>query len=253
MKQYLFLSPHLDDAILSCGAYIYKLARNNSRILIATVFSGSADTRQLSQLAADFNSRCNLNNDAMKTRRAEDIKAAKSVNADTVHLNLLECLYRQTNDELPQYTSPDDIFIADLNKEKETVDKVESVLWETFNPADYEEIYVPLGIGRHIDHLILRKAAEDLYNGSGINKLIYYEDIPYVCDDRDISWRTELTNGLVNYPYNISKNEFRRYLKAVALYKSQKHVLWYTRDMKMKQLGNHFRVGKDSAGFFWRR
>ncbi|MFD1906534.1 PIG-L family deacetylase [Paenibacillus rhizoplanae] len=39
-QHYLFISAHLDDAILSCGDYIHALIQNNYQVTIATVFTG---------------------------------------------------------------------------------------------------------------------------------------------------------------------------------------------------------------------
>ncbi len=45
----------------------------------------------------------------------------------------------------------------------------------------YGTIYAPLGVGRHVDHQIVRRAAEC----SG-RALTYYEDFPYAQDSRAV-------------------------------------------------------------------
>ncbi|WML35844.1 PIG-L family deacetylase [Clostridium sp. OS1-26] len=246
MKQYLFLSPHLDDVILSCGMYIHKLIQNNSKVIIATVFSGSIEPQYLSPLAKWFHSTCKLGNNAMMVRRLEDKNASKFVKADSIHLNLHECLYRRNANGSPRYLRESNIYNANLNKEKDTINKVNLVLKDKFKLNNFERIYIPLGIGRHIDHLILRKAVETLCTqvDKNIKKINYYEDIPYACSNRDVNWKTELTKGLNYYSYNINEEEFNIYIKAISLYKSQIHMLWSNNIEMRKQLKNYFMDSK---------
>lgn len=242
MKKYLFLSPHLDDAILSCGAYIYKLIQNNSKVIIATVFSGSIESHHLSPLARSFHSNCKLGDDAMYVRRLEDKNASKFIKADSMYLNLHECLYRRNKDGQHRYLKRSDIFNANINMEKDTIDKVILVLSDKLRLNSFEEIYIPIGIGRHIDHLILREAIETLYAQiyRNMEKINYYEDIPYVCNNRDVNWKIELTKELDYYSYDISKKDFNIYIKAISLYKSQLHVLWKNNIEMITQLKNYF-------------
>lgn len=257
MKQYLFLSPHLDDAILSCGAYIYKLVQKNYKVIIATVFSGSIESKYLSPAARRFNRACKLGDDAMHVRRLEDENVSRFIKAQCIHLNLHECLYRRNKYGQHIYLRDYDIFNTDINIEKDTINKVILTLSNRFKLTDFERIYIPLGIGRHVDHLILRQAVETLCTQilGNIKKINYYEDIPYVCDNRDVRWRTELTKGLEYYSYNISKKQYNIYLDAIFLYKSQMHVLWNNKAQMIRQLTKHYRNGrgKKLTGRFWKR
>ena len=36
----IFLSPHPDDAVLSCGGWIYQLAQDGERPIVITIFGG---------------------------------------------------------------------------------------------------------------------------------------------------------------------------------------------------------------------
>ncbi len=36
----IFLSPHPDDAVLSCGGWIYQLAQDGERPIVITLFGG---------------------------------------------------------------------------------------------------------------------------------------------------------------------------------------------------------------------
>jgi len=255
IKQFLFLSPHLDDAVLSSGAYICGLAQNSNRVTIATVFSGPADPRYLSPLAKSFHGACGLGDDAMLARKSEDDTAAGFLNAESIRLNLSECLYRRDEGGRYRYKDPGDIFSGDVDRENDTAEIIRAALSERLNYDDFEEIHIPLGIGRHIDHLVSRRAVETLLAGTGKSriKLRYYEDIPYVCWRRDASWEAQLAGGLESYPYAISEAQFDRYLQAVALYKSQINVLFENSRQMKAQLISHYRSGGGTfAGRLWR-
>lgn len=252
MKRYLFVSPHLDDAVLSCGVYIHKLVKSQNKVEIVTIFSGSKDSAHLSYLAKKFNKRCHLAGNAMMLRRQEDKRACKKSKITPIYLNLLECLYRDNVDGTPKYSNHKDIFRSDLSKEVDTIQLVISSLKKGLNLSKYDEIYIPLGIGRHIDHLIARLAIEKMLLPHNMMKIKYYEDIPYVCHNRDKKWKSELTNNLSSYTYSFCKRDFRFYLKTLALYKSQKKVLWYTKRIKMTQLNRYFKKNNQNfSGHLW--
>jgi len=256
LKRFLFLSPHLDDAVLCSGAYICELVQNLNRVLIVTVFSGSEDSQYLSPLAKRFHDACGLGDNAVFARKAEDDAAAKFLKAETIRLDLLECLYRRDENGLFRCKDPGDIFSGDVDREKDTINEIISALSERLSFDDFEEIYIPLGIGRHIDHLISRKAAEALCAGNEARrrKLRYYEDIPYVCHHRDTSWEVQLTERLESYPYVIGETQFDQYLQAIELYKSQMSVLWDNSRQMKTQLKKHYMCagGRTFTGRLWR-
>ncbi|WP_225208806.1 PIG-L family deacetylase, partial [Streptococcus pneumoniae] len=55
-----FLSPHLDDAIFSCGDYISKLTSEGEIVLVITIFSGYPLSQQLQPSAKQFHKLCNI-------------------------------------------------------------------------------------------------------------------------------------------------------------------------------------------------
>src|SRR5215207_7146249 len=95
MGAHLFLSPHLDDAILSCGGMIHQLCRNGERVIIVTAMAGDAleslpDSPVLNALRAQWSGA------EIDVRRAEDALAAQQLGAQVIHLALPECAFRAT-------------------------------------------------------------------------------------------------------------------------------------------------------------
>ncbi|SUO62319.1 N-acetylglucosaminylphosphatidylinositol deacetylase superfamily [Streptococcus pneumoniae] len=67
--KYIFLSPHLDDAIFSCGDYISKLTSEGEIVLVITIFSGYPLSQQLQPSAKHFISCVTLGNIRLKKGR----------------------------------------------------------------------------------------------------------------------------------------------------------------------------------------
>jgi LmbE family N-acetylglucosaminyl deacetylase len=69
----IFLSPHPDDAVLSCGGWIDQLAQDGERPLVLTVFGGDRPAAvPLSAFARSLHERWQLGDDAPARRRDED-------------------------------------------------------------------------------------------------------------------------------------------------------------------------------------
>lgn len=70
----IFVSPHLDDAILSCGGLIAKLTKEKKRILIVTVFTKGINT----------------------VRIKDDMEVCKTLGADYLHLGFVDEVKRRS-------------------------------------------------------------------------------------------------------------------------------------------------------------
>ena len=67
----LYLSPHLDDAALSCGGQIAQATRRGARVLIVTVMAGDPPVDVENAYIASLHTRWELGRDAASQRRAE--------------------------------------------------------------------------------------------------------------------------------------------------------------------------------------
>jgi LmbE family N-acetylglucosaminyl deacetylase len=181
----VIMSPHLDDAVLSCGALLAHLARR-CPVTVVTVFTAAAPPpwslsarRQLRVLGvADAE-------DFFEQRRAEDSKVLAEIGAEVVHLGLRDALFRRVGEAAggppcpgrrPAYptfrfdAARGRIARTDAGLPAEVAARVGEVVGE----AGARVLFAPLGIGRHVDHLITRRAAQHLGLGT-----VYYSDFPY--------------------------------------------------------------------------
>lgn len=170
----LVMSPHLDDAVLSCGALLAHLAARHP-ITVATVFTAAAPPpwslparRQLRALggidAEDF----------FAQRRAEDSDVLAGIGAAAVHLGFRDALFRRGRRGPAYPTFRFDAARGRVASCDATLAAEVSARVAGLTPADL--VLAPLGVGRHVDHLITRRAAREL--GRPI-RTVYYSDFPY--------------------------------------------------------------------------
>ena len=87
----IYLSPHLDDAVLSCGGQIHRRTRNGERVLILTVFTQDLAPEITSEATKTVLDMMGLSaEEAMAVRRKEDAAACRMLGADLIHCPLPE-------------------------------------------------------------------------------------------------------------------------------------------------------------------
>lgn len=173
MLDALYLSPHLDDAVLSCGGRIAAAVGAGGRVAVATFFTADEPETPPSALAADLRRWWRLPaGEVMKARRAEDLAALAALGAEPLHLDLPEAPYRLDAAGAPFYAT-----LPSLYGEIAAGDGATTVAAAAARIRALPEarlVAVPLGVGGHVDHLVVRRAAE----ASG-RELAYYEEFPY--------------------------------------------------------------------------
>lgn len=172
------MSPHLDDAILSCGGQIYDKVQAGGLVLIATVTAGDPKESEISPFARTLHQRWQTPAEAVSIRREEDRRACEYLGADFLHWNLLDCIYRQdAQTGQHMYQTEESLFGSIHWADIETSQFLKRLITDL---PRYEQLVVPLAIGNHVDHRLCRQAAEDVCTPANIT---YYEDYPYSQSD----------------------------------------------------------------------
>lgn len=180
--RHIFLSPHFDDVVYSCGGTLGVQVSSGLRPLVITIFGGvPSSTLKLSPFAeqvhrgmgADTTQGVNL---LVETRRKEDAAALNYLEVDYLWLDHLDAIYRGTP---AFYTSEEQLIGGNVHSTDVGIDKQLAQDLLTLQARLPDAVwYAPLGIGRHVDHQIVCSAADRLaQHGAKVN---LYEDFPYV-------------------------------------------------------------------------
>ena len=221
MKKVLIVSPHLDDAVLSCGDLINKLINKSYKVDVITVFSKDEKKENLSNAAKKFHNNCFLPSNPMVERKKEDKKAHDYLKCKSYYMDFLECLYRKHNNK-HLYPNLDNIYHLEKD-DKKIISDIEKELIKIVN--NYDIILAPLGLGGHADHIACNKAINNIRN-SIKGKLYFYEEVAYVCyyyrENKKSNWGEGLSNTLIK----ISDKDFNKKIESILMYRSQLRILW---------------------------
>jgi LmbE family N-acetylglucosaminyl deacetylase len=186
----LFLSPHLDDAVLSCGALMQHLSPRGA-VTVATVFT-AADPGPHTLAARSFLHRCAHGDAAslFRARRAEDATVLRQLGVEQAHLGFADALFRrrQTANPLlrrlgravPELVHRYPTYRFDIARgrvardDRAMIAQVGQAVGKLLEPTGAGVLFCPLGVGRHVDHLIVRAVGERFPD-----RVVYYADFPY--------------------------------------------------------------------------
>lgn len=221
----LFISPHLDDAVLSCGGLInIKSSLEQVYIKVVSIFAGLPLPEELSRTAKEFHQDCGLVDNAVEIRKNEDLKAANILGFKSVHFNLLECLYRQNKEGKHLYNSTNEIFTNIIRESTEFLSTIEYMIETHIDLNVFTEIYIPIALGNHIDHYIVRHVLEKIIKKRKIeSKIVYYEDMPYAFNlDNPLT----MDVNFFHYLCKLRTIDFNKKIEAIYAYESQVKMLW---------------------------
>jgi LmbE family N-acetylglucosaminyl deacetylase len=250
------LSPHLDDAVLSCGGRIAHAVEGGRRVFVATIFTKDEPAEPPSALAADLRRWWKLPaGEVMARRRAEDLEACRRLGAEPRHLDLAEAPYRFDGESRVLYATLGALFGAvagaDAACEAEIADRIAALERELGGGAgERPELLGPLGVGNHVDHQLARRALERVRPEAAL-----YEEFPYT-EWKWFAVSRTLRAGSGGSDWTpetlpIDEGLFERKRQAILAYVSQVPTLFRSEGRLAKQLR---RARRRSGGErIWRR
>ena len=244
----VYLSPHLDDAVLSCGGTIHRQVRAGQNVAVATVFAGDLADDPQNRLLREVYDRMGLRqSEAMAARREEDLRACARLGANPIHWDVAEALGRHAD-----LSSLDALFEEVPSSDGALTGQLAARL-EDFAAA--AEIFAPLGLGGHIDHRVTRRAAVRAFG----QRVRFYEDFPYVLKVDAVDQASEV-EGLASEIREVEPKDLVARIEAIASYKSQVDSLFGSRLRRLwpgKSLAARVRGYVDELGgerfWFWDR
>jgi len=223
--RWIYISPHLDDAVLSAGGLIYEQTRSGVPVEIWTLNCGFPRETGFSLLARYLHYEWGVTSaDAgMRLRRAEDIRASELVGAKAVHFDFLDCIYRRGRDG-------DWLYLDVFDPPHEEDADVPRQIAEAISPrlARDDVLVCQLGLGSHVDHILVRRALESLGR-----PLVYCADIPYLFKHPETLGPG--TAGMKESVHAVTEAGLRSWQEAVAAHASQMSSLFDSPD-QMREL-----------------
>jgi len=225
--RWIVISPHFDDAVLSCGGLIWDTAQRGVPVEIWTVCGGYPEPGPLSELAARIHAQwgTGAGRETIELRRGEDRAAAAQVGATARHLSTSDCIYRKDSSGSFLYT--DDVFDPPHPADAGLPERIAAELSPGLQRDDL--LIGPLTVGHHVDHVITRAAVERL--GRPIS---YYADIPYLL--RAPQELSIASQGLKAPLHPVSARGLAAWQKGVAAHASQLGMLFGSRPEMRRQI-----------------
>lgn len=227
---HLFLSPHYDDAILSCGSTIHQLITAGETVEVRTVFGGIPHTTPDTAFIHELHARWGADANPIQMRIQEDEEAMWRIGATASRMIVWpDCVYRVSRSGSVMYPDRNSIF-ADIHPEDQAARIIPTVVLEPRGVPT--TIYAPVGAGHHVDHQIVRNWAVTLREYYPWVALKFYEEYPYNND-------TQAVNDALGYLRHhhpnlrlqealitLSEADIQAKLQAMACYRSQISSFW---------------------------
>src|SRR5271156_6017539 len=179
-RRILVIEPHMDDAALSLGGTM-SLRRNECEFTVLSL-AGVSNFTSYYEVDRDFFDIAEVT----ALRKAESALFLKHVGGHHLTLDLLEAPLRYRNDRwsLDWFRQHRDAMWA-LVARSPGVGELEEwagALARFLTSFDAEEIWMPLGVGNHVDHQLGRDACLQVFSKPGLLKartVRFYEEMPY--------------------------------------------------------------------------
>ena len=125
-----------------------------------------------------------------RSRRKEDKELFNEIGVEAIHLGFLDALWRRKRqlnmiEKLATLVLNDFRYIYPTHRlhiskgkiykeDGESLRKLENKLKEIIGGGDNSVVFCPLGLGKHVDHIMAREACSNVFP-----QVIYWEDSPY--------------------------------------------------------------------------
>ena len=238
--RWIYLSPHFDDAVLSCGGLIWEQVQRGETVENWTVCAGNLPRGELSEFAAHKHAEWHVGRKVIAARREEDRQGNLRVGALPHWWTLPDCIYRRLPDGEPLISENDDLWLPVHPGELPIQSRIKSWLRRSLQPDD--RLVVPFTLGNHVDHRLVRSATESLRR-----PLYYYADYPYVA--RSALWQPRGLAEEFIYTCPISEAGLHAWQEGVAAYESQVSDLFGSYDGMLAQLRDFWQRG--GGCFLW--
>jgi len=181
----VFVSPHLDDAVLSSGGLMFFFKKKKN-IKVVNVFTKGSEPPEIffnkrSLLRAGFDD----SDSYFKQRKKEDKAVLAGIGVKPINLDFVDAAWRKKKtfrqNRLTNFIPEiNHLYPTKFHYLSGTVDKEDEILMPGITTALKKIIkkdavvFCPLAIGGHVDHLIVRNICQENFSS-----VVYWSDYPY--------------------------------------------------------------------------
>lgn len=236
---WIFLSPHFDDVVLSCGGMIAEMVSHGQAVEVWTICAGNPPPGALSPLARSLHERWGLKRNAAAIRRKEDQRSCTVLGANARYFQIPDCIYRRDpTTGKPLILKNEDLFQPVSEVEWSLVVDLEHQLARAL-PIN-AQLVSPFTMGAHVDHHLVRCAAEALQR-----PLWYYADYPYAAlsGNDQAKW---ILPGWQTFDQPVSETALLKWQAAIAEHQSQISTFWGSLEEMRQSIEAYWQAGGGS-------
>ncbi len=221
-KKFIFVSPHLDDAVLSAFFLIKKLKVADLEVDIVTVFTKGCSEPYPPQ-AENFLKLSGFDNpkDLFSIFKKEDTTVMKNLGISFSHLDFVDAAFRKDKFGKTIYKDAKKQFSGHIQKEDMVLIRTVADKVGTYIENSNDTVFIcPVGIGGHVDHILIREAVKLLNKTT-----IFWEDYPYNTNPSSVrSFFAQ--NKKYHLLFKLDKESTSAKQKVIRIYKSQMKALF---------------------------
>ena len=205
-KQYraVIISPHFDDAVFSCGGLINQLVKEGP-VLIYTIFT-------------DYLSGIKIHGVVLsETRQQEEIDAAHFLGFESRSIGELDAVVRRKT-----YQKLGNIFRPPIHADTVWLPTLRTKIFKELAQLEFKELYVPLGVGWHVDHILTYQLFEPWFDHTSI---VFYEDIFYSCIPNSVRYRL---HEIALYTHDVSDQSLTKSTMIISWWETSRYYMGTT-------------------------
>lgn len=218
--RWIYLSPHLDDVAFSCGGLVWEQTQAGDQVEIWSICAGEPPAGEFSLYAQVHHKVWEVSaEEAIATRQKEDTAACKVLGAKPRYFTVPDAIYRKhPKTGEPMYTSREALF-GGVDPGDEPL--IRRLTVEIAQGLSGEFVLVsPLTVGNHVDHQLVRMAAQGLGQ-----QIWYYPDYPYTKEYMD-AISSLVPVGYKRAIFPVSNPGLEAWKDSVRQFRSQISTFW---------------------------
>jgi len=245
-RQHIYFSPHLDDAIYSCGGRIFRQRSHGEAVTVLNFLAGHPTEGRLTPFAQQYHNMWGNASDPIALRLGEDSRALGLWEVQAIYWGTSDAIYRKVNQEAV-YPDLSALFGPPHPEDAKALMCFWKNAWHDLGfVPEQVHLYAPLAAGNHVDHVLVREFAKWLKQQGW--QVWFYEDFPHAYDTTTL--QKALTEfGEVQWHCFTELIDVKEKVKAMCMYESQISMMFADREDMEKRVKDF--TAERAAAIHW--